>query len=45
MKEAGDVSTWIAEKEQVLAAMLVPDNIDDHKLVQHRFDGSFAKMS
>jgi len=38
MKEAGDVSTWIAEKEQVLAAMLVPDNIDDHKLVQHRFD-------
>uniref|UniRef100_H2ZPE1 Spectrin beta chain n=1 Tax=Ciona savignyi TaxID=51511 RepID=H2ZPE1_CIOSA len=37
--EADTISAWIAEKEQVLENMLVPDNIEDMELVQHRFEG------
>uniref|UniRef100_F6Q5V5 Spectrin beta chain n=1 Tax=Ciona intestinalis TaxID=7719 RepID=F6Q5V5_CIOIN len=37
--EADAVLAWIGEKEQVLQNMLIPDNIEDMELVQHRFEG------
>ncbi|XP_076810469.1 spectrin beta chain, non-erythrocytic 1-like isoform X3 [Clavelina lepadiformis] len=37
--EADTVLAWIDEKEQVLHSMIIPDNIEDMELVQHRFEG------
>ena len=39
LKEADVLETWIDEKQQLLTSMKVPDNIEDQKLILHRYEG------
>jgi len=38
LKEADVLENWIDEKEQLLISMKVPDNIEDQKLILHRYE-------
>ena len=31
--------SWIDEKEHMLNSVIVPDNIEDTEVIQHRFEG------